>query len=156
MSGIITLREATKLDLPLILEQRRLMFIDMGEVASDDEMAGMLSRFQAWALPRMATGEFRTWFAEDGRSEVGGAGLWMKEYLPGLRTNKERIGYILNVYVRPEERSKGVARLLLNAAVSGAVAAGADVIELHASDQGHPLYASMGFAATNEMRLVLG
>ena len=32
---------------------------------------------------------------------------------------------------------------------------GIEVVELHASDEGRPLYESLGFIQTNEMRLTL-
>jgi hypothetical protein len=46
-----------------------------------------------------------------------------------------------------------LARSLVEIILERCKELGFDTVELHASDQGRPIYASMGFAPTNEMRL---
>ncbi len=83
------------------------------------------------------------------------ASAWLKPVHPGLRSPENVVVYVLNVFVDPGHRSRGIARALMVAITDWARAAGHHVVELHASDQGRPLYESLGFAATNEMRLFL-
>ena len=61
--------------------------------------------------------------------------------------------YLLNVYVYQEFRRQGVARRLMQVMVDWCRAQGFSTVWLHASDEGRPLYESMGFAASNEMKL---
>ncbi len=150
------LREGRPGDGPLIVEQRRGMFVDMG-YPGDARMAGMSQRFLPWVEERLATGVYRAWFVETEEGEpVAGAGLWFKEVQPGLRSEYAFVPYVLNVYCRPDHRKRGLARRLMEAIVAACREEGMAVIELHASDDGRPLYERMGFEPTNEMRLVLG
>jgi ribosomal protein S18 acetylase RimI-like enzyme len=61
--------------------------------------------------------------------------------------------YLLNVYVDPEFRGRGLARELLEMAVNDARRRGIKVVSLHASKFGRPLYERNGFEPTNEMML---
>jgi GNAT superfamily N-acetyltransferase len=62
---------------------------------------------------------------------------------------------VLNVYTEPTHRRRGLARRVMRVIIDWCHAEGLASIQLHASDDGRPLYASLGFLATNEMRLAL-
>jgi len=59
---------------------------------------------------------------------------------------------VVNVYTEPEWRGRGIARALMKVLMEWAAGQGADRLVLHASDAGRPLYQSLGFEPTNEMR----
>ena len=63
-------------------------------------------------------------------------------------------GNILNVYTEPEHRRRGIARALMQIALEWCASNDVDAVILHASAEGSALYASLGFAPTNEMRLI--
>jgi GNAT superfamily N-acetyltransferase len=150
------LRQATAEDLETLARHRRLMMIDMGN-ADGPGMDAMIERFKPWALAEMAANRYSTWLAlEPGGEAAAGAALWLKERHPGLRGPSPRVGYVLNVFCERAHRRRGLARLLVETIVEHCRELGLDSVELHASDEGRPLYESMGFAATNEMRLPIG
>jgi GNAT superfamily N-acetyltransferase len=60
---------------------------------------------------------------------------------------------VLNVYVEPGWRRRGVARLLMQHVLGYVRAQGIARCTLHPSAEGKPLYESLGFAPTREMRL---
>ena len=151
---VYSIRQATSAEIELMGAQRRAMFLDMG-LPDDAKMAAMSPRFAAWALAAMAEGRYRTWFAVFDSEVVGGAAVWLKPQHPGTRTAQDFVAYVLNVYVAPSHRSKRVARQLIEHIVAWCRVEKIEVVELHASDQGRALYESMGFEATNEMRLKL-
>jgi GNAT superfamily N-acetyltransferase len=62
---------------------------------------------------------------------------------------------IVNVYTEPAHRRRGLARRLMVAMLDWLREQGYGTVSLHASDYGRPLYESLGFAATNEMRMQL-
>ncbi len=66
-----------------------------------------------------------------------------------------RLGNIVNVYTEPEFRRRGLARRLVQVALDWCKDNRIDVVILHASDEGRPLYETMGFKAGNEMRFRL-
>jgi GNAT superfamily N-acetyltransferase len=57
-----------------------------------------------------------------------------------------RTGIVLNVYTRPECRRRGYAKLIMETLLSDANELGLSVVELKATDDGRPLYLSVGFA----------
>ena len=61
-------------------------------------------------------------------------------------------GLILNIYVEPAWRRRGLARRLMTTILEWAPSAGVVRLVLHASSDGRPLYESLGFVASNEMR----
>lgn len=61
--------------------------------------------------------------------------------------------HLMNFYVDPVFRGRGLAYGLLKTAVKEARGRGIKVISLHASQFGRPLYERNGFEGTNEMRL---
>ena len=52
---------------------------------------------------------------------------------------------MLNVYTRPDCRRKGYARQVMKALLADADKLGLSVVELKATDDGYPLYLSVGF-----------
>jgi GNAT superfamily N-acetyltransferase len=150
-----TIREATPADVPTIASQRRGMFEDMGfiEAALMDEVEKSSA---AWTGTRMSSGEYRAWLAvdRDGRA-VAGAGLWLQVICSSPVNLPGRVGCVMNVYTAPEFRRQGLARRLMETVLDWCRRNGYPVVLLHASDFGRPLYESMGFKPTKEMRLVL-
>ena len=89
---------------------------------------------------------------------IGGAGVQLRPILPrprhgedDLETGPEAI--VLNIYVEPAWRRRGVAERLVRTLLAALAERGIRRIVLHASDEGRRLYERLGFVATSEMRL---
>jgi ribosomal protein S18 acetylase RimI-like enzyme len=149
-----TVRPASTADLETLVEHRRAMFQDMG-YSDEAAMLSMSEKFRVWLLEHMNAGDYFAWLvsAEDGTSAAG-TGLWLMDWPPHMIGHGRR-GNILNVYTNANFRRRGLARALMQAALDWCKQNGIDTIILHASPSGRSLYESMGFAATNEMRLRL-
>lgn len=148
-----TIRQVTLADAPIIVTHRRRMFEDMGtnDQAILDQQDVL---FDAWLRERLANGRYGGWLAEDAAGNVvAGAGVWLLDWPPSPSSFAPYRGYILNVYTEPAFRRRGLAGRLVQACVDWCRAQGIVVVSLHASDQGRPVYVSLGFAPTNEMRL---
>jgi GNAT superfamily N-acetyltransferase len=102
----------------------------------------------------MNSGDYLAWLvcAPDG-SVAAGAGLWLMDWPPHMIGQSPRRGNILNVYTADNFRRRGLARGLMDAALSWCRENHIDTVILHASPSGRSLYESMGFVPTNEMRL---
>jgi GNAT superfamily N-acetyltransferase len=97
--------------------------------------------------------DFISWIAElDGRP-VASAGLLWFEHPPGPANPGGLEAYILNVYTRPEARRMGLARALVERLVQVSTDRGVRRIWLRTSDEGRPLYESMGFRTGDYMEL---
>jgi GNAT superfamily N-acetyltransferase len=150
-----TIRRASTADLETLVEHRRAMFQDMG-YGDEAAMRAMSEKFRVWLLGHMDAGDYLAWLATapDG-TVAAGTGLWLMDWPAHMIGNGARRGNILNVYTNTTFRRRGLARELMKAALDWCKQNGIDTIILHASPSGRNLYESMGFAATNEMRLRL-
>ncbi len=124
----------------------------------DATLAAMSAAFEPWLRSRMQSGEYLAWVAvaadaSADHSIVGGLGLWLMDWPPHVIGSGARRGNILNVYVEPQSRHRGIARALMETALAWTRANAVDCVILHASDDGRALYESLGFTPTNEMRL---
>jgi len=135
------------------------MFQDMGQVP-----AHLFDRFVANCEQRLRamfeTNEYVGWLAHatgEPRHVVGGAGLQRRPLLPRPNEDGSDVlqgleGLIMNVYIEPTWRRRGIAEAMMREILAWAPAHGIVRVSLHASDAGRPLYERMGFLATNEMR----
>jgi ribosomal protein S18 acetylase RimI-like enzyme len=146
------IRIATVADAEAIAEQRLRMFVDAG-VAEEAAMGPMRANFVNWVRPKLKDGSYAGWLVEDGGRLVAGAGLWEMEWPPHFLDAQSRRAYLLNFYVAPEMRRRGLARRLLALAVAEAHARGLKVVTLHASSFGKPVYEQYGFKQSTEMML---
>ncbi len=150
-----TIRQATLADVPTIVTHRRRMFEDMG-YTNPVGMDTMDAIGAGWLRERLANGRYQGWFAMmPSGAIVAGAGLWLQDWPPNLFDQQPYRGYILNVYTEPEYRRRGLARVLLQTINRWCAGQGMTTVSLHASAQGRPIYESLGFLPTNEMRLII-
>jgi Predicted acetyltransferase len=145
-------RRATEADAELIGEQRRRMFEDSGQ-GNDARLKEVADKFVPWVRERLIDGRYVGWLTEDDGRVVAGAGVLFMDFPPHWMDPEPVRAYLLNVYVDPEFRGRGLARALLEIAVSDARRRGIKVVSLHASTFGRPLYERNGFKSTNEMIL---
>ena len=145
-------RRATVADAETIGKQRMRMFVDAG-LGNEAQMASMILKFVTWVRPKLSDETYIGWLVEDDGRLVAGAGLWVMDFPPNIRDEEPHRAYLMNFYVAPEMRRKGMARKLLKLAVDEAEARKIKVVTLHASKFGKPLYEQNGFEVSNEMRL---
>jgi GNAT superfamily N-acetyltransferase len=159
MPDDIMLRLATPADAPLLAEHRVAMFREMGSIKPAREPA-LRAASHAYFAAALASGEYVGWVTfRSGAPDhpLAGAGVQVRSLLPRPNTDGDglllgREALVLNVYTDPSWRRRGLARQLMSEIVRWAATAGVVRLVLHASTGGRPLYESLGFAATNEMR----
>ncbi len=155
MMAEISIRPATIEDVPAILHHRREMFRSMGY--TDARILEPLEPIaERYFVEAFKAGTFRGWMAvEPGGKIVGGGGIADYTLPPGPFAPRATRQEIINVYVEPEFRRRGIARRLMEVMIEWCRVRGYASVYLHASDEGRPLYTSLGFAPTPEMRLSL-
>jgi GNAT superfamily N-acetyltransferase len=140
-------------DLDAIVHHRRAMFLDMGY--REEEVAAMSRRFRPWLRKKVEASEYLAWFALAPDSSIAaGLGLWLMDWPPHVVAGGQWRGNIVNVYTEPGHRRRGMARALMQFALEWCAANEVGAIILHSSVEGRPLYESLGFESTNEMRLI--
>jgi GNAT superfamily N-acetyltransferase len=134
------------------------MFREMGEVPTDELARELLEKSTAALAATLADRTYVGWLAVDQDDKViAGAGAHIKPHLPRISHDEKRVEVtpvplVVNVYTEPDWRGQGVARALMRVIMEWASTTGAERVVLHASDAGRPLYTSLGFDPTNEMR----
>jgi len=150
------IRSGAASDVETIVAHRRAMFSEMG-YRDQEALDNMCVAFEPWLVGKMQTGEYLAWFAVGADASIAaGLGLWLMDWPPHMIGPGARRGNILNVYTEPHARRLGLARLLMETALAWCRDNGIRAVILHSSSEGRPLYESMGFESTNEMRLELG
>lgn len=150
----MNIRETTLDDAPEVMRHRRFMFRDMG-FRDEAALDAMQASSEPYIVARMKDGTYRGWFAQTSDGKItGGGGVLLYPWVSNPRDPNPMRAYLLNVYVYQEFRRQGLARRLMQVMVEWCRAQGFSTVWLHASDEGRALYESMGFAATNEMRLM--
>lgn len=89
---------------------------------------------------------------------VATAGCLLKEDFPLMTLKHRRLGWIMDVYVEPDQRRKGYARALTERVLAWLKEREIRVVKLSASRKARDfkLYESFGFEPTSEMMLRLG
>ena len=149
-------REVSAADLEEILLHRRQMFHDMGH-KDPAVLAAIVHSSRAFVERSLADGSYRGWFALTSAERVAaGVGLLITPWVSGPPAPEQAYrAYLLNVYTYPEFRKRGLARGLTQKAIDYCREHGHKLLWLHASQYGRSLYESLGFEATNEMKLIL-
>lgn len=154
------IRLATVADAAVIARHRVAMFRDMscGELPDERDAEPLAVASLEYLMEAIPSGLYRGWLAEDpGGAIAGGGGIIVQRGVPrpeNLHGDEE--AYLLNVYVEPAHRRRGIARLVMDAMLAWCREHTLARVVLHTSNDGRTLYERLGFvAATNEMRLVL-
>lgn len=147
------MRRTTFADLGTVLYHRLQMFRDMG-YSDAERMKAVASISEQQFAATLTDGTYQGWFIENQAGEViAGGGIILVTYPPSPRDPHHRRAWVVNIYTEQAYRRRGLARRLMQAMIDWCHEEGYDSVFLHASKEGRPLYESLGFVATNEMRL---
>jgi len=130
---------------------RRAMFAAMGSTPASI-LDAMSRNFEPWVARMITEGKYTGWITQDGARPVASAGLLVLDWPPHpLDLTGEHRGYLLNVYVDPDYRRRGLAHAVVDRCLAEAHRRGLRVVALHSSDAARSIYEALGFRATNEM-----
>lgn len=147
---MIQLRPATAADAATIAAQRSAMFRENRRDAA--AVAATEPVFRAWVAGRLADGRYAGLLAEAAGAVVGGVGMMVIDWPPHpFHPDRGCRGYILNVWVDPAQRGRGLAKRMMLAAEEKLRAMGASYVILHATAAGRPLYEGLGYRAGTEV-----
>jgi GNAT superfamily N-acetyltransferase len=151
----LTIRTATPKDVAIVMDHRRKMFLDIG-YTDENALAAMEESAEPFFKNGLANGSYHAWFVENGEKRVvAGGGVIVLKYPASVREPHPTRATIVNMYTEREYRRRGLAKTLMETMIEWCRKEGFRAISLHASPDGRPLYESLGFLPTNEMRLML-
>lgn len=147
-------RLATPADADLIASHRTSMFVDMGD-APLEEYDSLREATQSYIVELLELGEYLGWIVEVQDRAVASGGLYLRQLAP--MPGRHRIvtwAHIANIYTEPAYRRRGIALTLMRAMLDYCAVNQMDQVTLVASPDGRPLYESLGFHPTADMKLV--
>ena len=141
------IREAKIADASLVLTMRLAFLADHRRTTPDEFSSEFVTATERFVTEQLRLGMMRSWFAETDSDEcVGVVSVLLLDMAPRPEDLRTKEGYVINMYVAPEARGQGIGRHLATACQEFANAAGVRRLLLHATDDGMPLYRSVGFA----------
>lgn len=151
----LRLRRAVADDLETLVRHRTAMWRAIGG-NSEAALADEARSYRRWVARMLRERRLVGWIACDAQGAPVGSGcLWFAESQPRPREPQLFRPYLLSMYTEPAARGHGVASAIVEAAVELARRRGFGRITLHASEQGRPVYARLGFERSWEMRRIL-
>ncbi len=146
MSGSARIRIAGEADVEAMADLRRQWTEERRGVGPDPDF---VDRFRAWFAVEAHQRTF--WLAVVGDDLVGMTNLLQFERMPSPQIDAGRWGYLGNMFVRPEHRSTGIGRQLLDAVVAHADALGLVRIVLSPTERSVPFYRRAGFDDAHQL-----
>ena len=120
----------------------------------DADMAEVEAQSRRYYQYALADGSHAALLAFDDGRFVGAGGVSYYRVMPTYHNPTGEKAYIMNMYVRPEYRRRGIATRMLTLLTGDAQRRDVKQISLEATAAGRPLYESYGFVAMrNEMEL---
>lgn len=150
----IKYRKATPDMLDLLVETRIEVLRAANRLEADVDMSAVESESRRYYRRALADGAHTGYLAFDGAQFIGAGGMSYYQVMPTCHNPTGQKAYIMNMYVRPAYRRRGIATHILSLLVEDARSRGVGCITLEATDAGRPLYAKFGFVPMkSEMEL---
>jgi len=149
------IREAGPRDLETLLDWRMRVLADVfagSPLAASPALRGANA---AYYRRHLADGTHTACFAVDpgtGRT-VGCGGVCHQEEMPSPDNPSGRNAYLMDIYVLPGFRGRGIGRRIVRHLVAAARARGAGKIYLESTPAARPLYRSLGFGPMHGMMI---
>lgn len=161
------IRLATDADAELTTRLRLAFLADHRGIDPSVFPPAFVAATETFMTERARAGDLLTWLAEldePGTGVVGVVSVLLHQVpprptidrsaddghgVPGAADELGTIeGYVINLFVPPHARRRGIGRRLLGSCIDHARADGYRRLVLHATDDGLPLYEQAGFTAT--------
>lgn len=146
----LTIGQASVADISA-LEQLRMDYLkeDFGELTDKQEQM-LLAEIDPYLRWHLGTGLMVFVARDDEAGIVSCAWLLLIEKPPSPRFPHGRTGTLFNVYTVPAFRRRGLASKVMDALIEDARIRHLDLLELNATEDGYPLYRSLGFRNAHE------
>lgn len=145
-----TLRRLEPGDREMVCRHREAMFLEAGGDAQN--LRRMTQHFRPWLAPRLADGRYYGFVVLEGDAPAAAIGLMSIDWPPHpAHPEVDQRGYVLNVYVEPAYRRRGLASKLMRLGEAEFTRRGLGFAILHATEAGRPVYQALGWAGTAEM-----
>jgi len=152
----ITLKKATISDIETIIEYRILFLKEIQGIPSEELVLRLRKSLREYLTKAFENDSFVSWIAESESKSIGFSGMVVREQPGNFEVPDGKTGYILNMFTLKEFRNKGIGSLLFQKLIDEAKQRNLDRIELHATQDGEPIYKRFGFTEPHDKALEFG
>jgi GNAT superfamily N-acetyltransferase len=129
-----------------ILTQLRMEFLEEYWGKQDKSLReNLYAKLMVYFKTATVTGTYVSFLARTGKEWVGIGGMVMRQQPGGFKIPNGKIAYIMNMYTKPGYRKQGVAKHILHLLMEEAKNLDCEALELHATQDGEPVYQKAGF-----------
>jgi GNAT superfamily N-acetyltransferase len=139
------LRKATLNDIEVLIDFRVIFLKEIQDPPPAEEMDLFRKSLKEFFLNKMKSHEFIAWLAESDNEIIATSGLSFLEKPPHFINKTGKFAYIMNMYTKPEWRRKGIGAAFLEKLFEEIKKKGIQLVSLHATPSGRPLYEKYGF-----------
>jgi len=153
----MTIRRLTYADMDLLI-RLRIDFLQEAGMAFDEEaLLAMQQKCREFFVKSLRKKTFIAFVAQHGEEILSVAFLAIHEHPPRRAFEPFRVGTVYNVLTYPVYRRRGIATKVLTALLNEARAMGIPSVDLLATQDGAPLYETLGFRPISHtpMRIAL-
>ncbi|MCM1071731.1 MAG: GNAT family N-acetyltransferase [[Clostridium] fimetarium] len=135
-------------DIERLMEWRRKVLECVFGSAPDEALLAANRKFYE---RHIADGSHLAVIADFDSEEAGCGAVCYYDEMPSPDNRTGRCGYIMNIYVRPRFRGKGVATAILKYLIHQALDNNCEKIYLESTDMGRTVYSNLGFTDMENM-----
>lgn len=135
-------------DIGELMEWRREVLLNVFGSEPDSMLLRANRQYYERHIP---AGTHRAFVAEYEGISCGCGAICLSEELPSPDNTSGRCAYLMNIYVRREFRTRGVAHAIVSRLIREAQVCGCGKIYLETTADGKPVYTSLGFRDMPDM-----
>jgi GNAT superfamily N-acetyltransferase len=142
--------QAAAQHVPMLIDSR-VDFLSEYWGKQDEETENKLrAELKLFFEKEIAEHTYISFLAMDGEKLAGVGGMKILQKPGSFRVPDGRCGYIMNMYTLPQYRRKGIGQTILDKMIEAGLAMGIHFFELHATQDGEPLYIKAKFQKHKE------
>ena len=142
----VTIRPATATDVPTLAELRRAFTFE-GPAQPSELRDDFENSFTEIVSAGIASGRWTVWVAEAEGEIVSHVFIGLIDKIPRPIRQDRWLGYVTNVYTRPEHRGRGIGAALLDRVTSWAAEQQVELLLVWPSDESVSFYERAGFSS---------
>ena len=147
---MLSYKKATIDDLEFLVETRIEVLRAANKLDKSVDMTVIKEQSYDYYKKALSNKTHIAYLVFDGEKFVGAGGISFFRVMPTFNNPSGNKAYIMNMYISPCYRRKGIAYKTLDLLVLSAKERGISSISLEATEMGHPLYERYGFIKMND------
>lgn len=132
-------------DLDSLMEWRMRVLVEVFSIPEGTDVSALRESNERYYRKHLDDGSHTSCFAYLDDTVVGCGGICYQDEMPSPDNPSGINGYLMNIFVLPEHRGKGIGRSIVGFLTDDAKAHGAGKIYLESTSTAETLYRSLGF-----------